>query len=139
MPKYPIKQLVKEAIDTDPKCRGDRLYLVAWVWTRDQLKIDHPDFKKVLLSRFGFLIKHKNPYTIIREGDEYLSNRQDLKHKSESTEPIVRLLRDNQPSLPMSQINLNNAPEPPKPCANSEPAFDLGRSWIKKIKSGISE
>ena len=102
-----VKELVMEAITTDPKTINDRKYLIAWVWTREDAASKHlteaekqASFKKI----YRYLLTHEDPDTIIRAKEKALESRPELKYTSEDTEAVRRAYLGDEQELPLDRV-----------------------------------
>jgi hypothetical protein len=85
MKKYSADQLVKLALQNDPKCIGDRLYCLAWCWCMENY--DQVD-EAVVEAEFARLVRRSDPFTIERQRERQLSLHPDLEPRKESTKAL---------------------------------------------------
>ena len=101
-----IKELAMEAITTDPKTIGDRKYLIAWVWTKEDAAKKHlteeeiqVNFKKI----YKYLLNHEDPDSIIRAKEKALEEKPHLKYTKEDTETVRRAYLGDEQELPLNR------------------------------------
>lgn len=96
MSKYSSEQLVRMALINDKRCLCKdygNLFLVAWVWTREDIEDNDPKFESRLKKWFKFLLGHKHPDTIRRDKDFLLEKGAFEKSEAQSCKDLVNEIK----------------------------------------------
>jgi hypothetical protein len=106
---YTIEQLVKEAMNKDKRTIKDRLYLLAWVWSRQDNEVNDTVFYEKLGKIYTYLLKHFDPDSVIRCKERILEGDPVLKESYESTEDLRKeIIEQQQPLLDTRDIARQN-------------------------------